>query len=408
MNALLKLLLCCVMPLYIGDDDTGGTDNDDTGGVDNAAPGNVDNDDAAGKSKEPAEPKPVSVDDMAKAIGNGLAGKTDDKIDSAGKPAKKDDALAPAIDKLKPDGTEKSAAEIESETQAAAIRAEQAAETKRKATEKADTVALAKKKPDDFKLTDDERKVLTPRANQRFQELTRYATVQHERAESIAAEVVKFKGAHDGFMKTLTDAQCAPEDLATLLDYNYRAKSGDFEGALKIINATRAGLLRQLGREEPGVDLIAEFPDLKTRVDANELSREDALQLAQARRNAANQTATATRTRTAAQQQQEIERVQDDAVKAIGVWSDNMKATDMDFAAKEAIVNGQIPDIMRRYQPDQWLSTIELLYKNTRIVKNAPVPKNQPLRASGQGGGTKTPTNMGDALRQGLGYTAAN
>jgi hypothetical protein len=67
-------------------------------------------------------------------------------------------------------------------------------------------------------------------------------------------------------------------------------KSGDYEGALKIIENTRAGILKALGREGPGVDLLAEHPDLKARVDNQEISRADALELANNRRaNAARQ-----------------------------------------------------------------------------------------------------------------------
>jgi hypothetical protein len=275
------------------------------------------------------------------------------------------------------------------------------------AAEKLAGETLAKKKPDEFKLTDQEKAVLGPKAQARFQELTHYGKVQYDRAERVQQENTTLVTARDNILKTFADAKADPQDLAALLDYNYRMKSGDLEGALKIINNTRTGILKALGREEPGVDLLAEHPDLKARVDNQEISRADALELANNRRaNAARQQQDQSQQQQQRQTQQ-VQQTQQAALGEIQKWCAAKSTADIDYAAREAKIQPQIADIIKTYPPNLWLPTIQRLYESISVTKAPVVNLNPALRPNGAKPGDKAPNSMLDAIRSGLKYPAA-
>jgi hypothetical protein len=160
--------------------DLGGGGNADAGAAGDAAAGaqgdQVIDANAGGKVEEP---KGATTDGMLGAIKEGLAkggigGDAAIQTDAekaaaaAGKPA----AAAPAGQAA---GDPKAGAKPQTDEAKAAA-------------EKLAGETLAKKKPDEFKLTDQEKAVLGPKAQARFQELTHYGKVQYDRAERVQQE----------------------------------------------------------------------------------------------------------------------------------------------------------------------------------------------------------------------------
>lgn len=401
MNWLLKFMfgpMCIVMDTTDGEgsDLGGGNENSGDDQHQTDAGGEQQQHDAGtGEQKKDEPPKPVTAEAMADAIGKGLKGE------------EVPDPKKPVVEKKELTAEQKQQAADEA---AAKTLSDQEAATAKKATEaKAATDALSKKKPDDpdLKLTDDERKVLSPKAQARFVKLTEYAKLQHERAESVAVTNGQLMQARNDIMGLLDDSKTEPQELTQLLNFNFLVKTGKFDDAIKVLEEQRLMLYKQAGREAPGVDLLTDYPDIKARVDANELSRADAVELV----NAAE---LKKRTEHQTQQQQQREQQDNDAdTKAQTALSDitafqkEMSAKDLDYKAKEARLIPQIDAIIRDYQPHQWLPTIKRLYSTITVVKSTMPSGNNPLRPSGQSGGTKAPNNMLDAVAGGLGYATS-
>lgn len=336
-----------------------------------------------------AEPKGATTEGMLAEIKQGLAKSGDDAIQAPGAQAA---AAAKAVSDAATQGDPKAGVKP-------------AAGDDKAAADKLAADTLAKKKPADFVLTDQEKAVLGPKAQARFQELTHYGKVQYERAERVQQDNTTLVSARDNILKTFADAHADPKDLAGLLDLNYRIKTGDREGALRIINNTRADLLKSLGREEPGVDLLADHPDLKERVANQEISRADAIELANNRRsNAARQQQDQSQQQQQRQQQQ-VQQTQEAALGSIQAWCAETANKDIDYAAREAKLVAQIPAIMKQYPPNLWLPTIQRLYETVSVPKASVVPITNSLRPNGARPGAKAPNSMLDAIKVGLNYS---
>lgn len=376
-----------------GNDLGGGTGGTNDTHVDDAGGAGTDDENGT-KKDEPA--KPVTVEAMSEAITKGLA--------NGGTAIDEPKVVKQAADVVvkKDDGTVDEVATKAAKDEATR-RAALPEDERKKLIEQDRQAELAKKKPDDFKLPEAEAKALGAKAHARFQDLTAFARTHYDRAERASAQATQFKKTYDDMVDTFTKAKASADDLVNLLDLNFKIKSGDHEGALKVINATRADLLKALGREEPGVDLLAEFPDLKNKVEANELTREDALKLAAAERTRIANENGRRQQHEIAQTNQQIEEKRTTALNGIDAWCKEMAGKDIDFKAKEARIVNQINDIIANYEPHLWLPTIQKLYATVTVVKTK-LPNTPTLRPNNGGGGKPAPTDMMAAIAGGLGY----
>jgi hypothetical protein len=279
---------------------------------------------------------------------------------------------------------------------------------------KADEEKLKGKKADDFQLTEEEKKVWKQETQRRFTELRGFAKAQQLEVERLSQENLALSSARENMMSVFDEAKVEPEELSQLLEYNKMVKTGNLQGALKVINEQRVAILKAMGKEEPGVDLLDDFPDLKGKVTENEMSRESALELANSRRRAAqdeqNRNAQAERDR----QDQSGVRARETALAEIDRWCKEAAKGDIDYKAKETKImlkKGDEPSlldgILRDYPPNLWLPTLRRLFSTIEVVKPA-LPGNgngEPLRPSGAKPGAKVFTELTpDALRAGLGY----
>lgn len=279
------------------------------------------------------------------------------------------------------------------------------------AKKKADADELAKlkgKKADDFLLSPEEKKKATQEFQQRMHQLHRYAKENETAVARLTQENAAISKARDEIMGIFTEHHVEPEDLGALLDYNRRIKTGDLAGALQVIEAQRSALYKAMGREPQGggIDLIAEFPDLQQRVKDLELSRADAIELANGRRrDAAAQQAAAGQGR---QQQsaQASKKAEEDEINAIDAWGAEMAKKDIDYKKKEEKILAAMPDIVKEFPIGYRLKAMQRMYGAIEIVKpSAPAPGGAPLRPSGARPGARTFNELTpDALRAGLGY----
>jgi hypothetical protein len=282
-----------------------------------------------------------------------------------------------------------------------------------KAKEEADRAALRAKKADDFQLSPEEKKALSGKANTRFRELHGYAKEREAEAaelKAVNAEIVKHR---DSIMGVFEDYKITGKELVPLLELHLSIKEGRYEEALKVVDEARADILTALGREAPGVDLLKDFPDLAGMVESQEMTREAALEVANARRVKAG--ADHQRSEQTAQQRavQERQQAEDKALDSISAWTKSLSTSDIDYKAKEAklLATGKdgltaIQRVMKDYPPAQWLGTIKLLYEGIVVDKQPAASGTSPLRPSGAKGGERQFSELTpDALAAGLGYT---
>jgi hypothetical protein len=169
-----------------------------------------------------------------------------------------------------------------------------------------------------------------------------------------------------------------------------------------MVENQRAALYTALGREpeDGGVDLLAEFPDLKQKVTDAQITREDALELAAARRERAANTRKDQQQQSQQQGVEQVKTARANALKDITAWTADLTKSDIDYMAKEEKLLEQVEEVIKTYPPNQWLATLKLLYSGIAVQKAAPQPNKgqQPIRPSGAKPGAKAPQNMFEAM----------
>lgn len=195
------------------------------------------------------------------------------------------------------------------------------------------------------------------------------------------------------FRTMVLDSYGDPQEFARVLEFGRLIKSGDesnLRTALGMLDQQRAELALRLGIDAPGVDPLADFPDLKKAVEDLAITREHAVSLAKYQRQERQQTAQ----RQAAQQQeqqrahsqqafeQEISTLSTTATKYF-----ETRAQEVDYPAKmkaihEYFGNPQnVRDFVSTYEPRQWMAQFRFMYDNIRIAPSPrPSAGAQPLR----------------------------
>ena len=193
----------------------------------------------------------------------------------------------------------------------------------------------------------------------------------------------------------VSQVNVTPAEFAQTMEYNRLVASGDEKSmrlALDMLDAQRDMICKRLGVSAPGVDLLSDFPDLKTAVDEMDMTEERALELATHRRRE-NQVQEAARMRQADERayQENAQRLQMLDRQATE-WF-RTKQGDIDFEAKANRILGifndpkQFDTFVSTYAPEQWLPAIKLMYENMIVPSKPPVQVAQPL--------TSRPRNLG-------------
>ena len=185
-----------------------------------------------------------------------------------------------------------------------------------------------------------------------------------------------------------------------MLSYAQMANSGqkdDHEYAFKMIETEYKRMAAKLGVEVEGMepaDLFADFPDIKEKVDGYELSKEDALEIVNARKKLQPQT----------QEQQPFSQsppapVNDaeekaEAIEGVKNFMANMEKTDIDFKSKESVLLEQVEEIRKNYPVGQWPVIVKQLYNNIGRLGS----QNKQARKAGDSAPLKSTPNAGGAV----------
>lgn len=242
---------------------------------------------------------------------------------------------------------------------------------------------------------------LKGRTRERFERLT----ARLKEASEKTAAAMAFA---DRWRETVASTGASPEYIGKTLEFVRAIHSGDvkqLESALSMLDETRASIAKALGKDVPGVDVLADFPDLADGVASGDLGRAHALELARVRRQAA--AVEQQRGKVTAEQQRD--QLVNEGAQAVDAFMESMKATDPMFGAKMALLKPVLASVARNAPPERWAAEVAELYRNVP-VQAPPAPKEnpQPFRAarpSGAGGArpAAAPASMLDAITAVLG-----
>lgn len=194
--------------------------------------------------------------------------------------------------------------------------------------------------------------------------------------------------------RMVADSGLAPQEFTETLALTRMVRSSDpreLQQALQRIDGIRADIATRLGAEVPGVDLLSQHPDLKTRVEGLTLSREDALEIIRLRTQ--NQAAQRT-----TQQQTDFQQFQQSVQQAASRMDATLaqRSSTPGHAEKVAFIRNHFADPQRlrafveTYQPQQWEAAVLMMYDayTPPAPAAAPAPAvPQPLRPAVSGAG---------------------
>lgn len=222
------------------------------------------------------------------------------------------------------------------------------------------------------------------RTQKRFRELSERAA----EADALRPHVERAQQWEDAVQST----GATPEQMGNALGYLAAVNSRDpaqMASAYDFMAREMAWLAKELGRAGPGYDPVTDDADLAKRVEAGELSRGAAEELAQARRVQAMQQDSQQRQRQAAEQSAAVQQVEQQAVQQVQALGAQLRAADpQHFDAKFRSIQPMVQMIQNTLPPQQWAQAIQQAYMAapTPIAvppATSPARPNNPARATG-------------------------
>lgn len=219
-----------------------------------------------------------------------------------------------------------------------------------------------------------------------------------ERIKEVFAQKKQLEADINEFRDMVKSTGMTPQDFAQTLEFGRLMSSGneqDLRVALQMAEKVRADIAAKLGVEAPGVDLLAEHPDLKAAVDNMEITKEHAHELAKHRRAINEQQKRQQTVQQSQQQNQEFVKTVESAAQTMEAYlKTREKEVDHPVRMKKLVEHFQNPanlqSFVQTYQPNQWVATIKMMYDGI-VVPRTPTNQ-QPLRSRSISQGRPTPT----------------
>ncbi len=199
---------------------------------------------------------------------------------------------------------------------------------------------------------------LKPKGQDRFRSLV-------EDNKATKTQLGEATSALQEIRKTVETSGMSPEEFGTMIEYGRLVHStdpADLKVAYKLARDESRKLALELGIQEDGVDLLADFPDLKEQRESLEITEESALELAKLRRRESELTAEKTQLLHNQEQTTQLEQVKTDSLNEVKSFMSNKKQTDIDYAHKESVLMSKVDDIRNQFAPKDWPKVIAQLY----------------------------------------------
>lgn len=200
-----------------------------------------------------------------------------------------------------------------------------------------------------------------------------------------------------GVRELVAQSGLQPDEFQGMLAMGRLYKSSDpkeLQQALEQLDGLRADLATRLGVDAPGVDVLAQHPDLKAKVDGMTLSREDALEIVRLRGTAAKASQASASQQEMAQFQQTVQRAatEMDATLAARASTPGHQAK-VDHIRSYFADKARLTEFVTTYQPHQWKAAVLMMYDSYTPAPAMPtVPAApQPLRPGHVAAGVRVP-----------------
>lgn len=222
--------------------------------------------------------------------------------------------------------------------------------------------------------------IKSERGRERIQKLISERNEVKAKAEELDRSMTEVR-------QVLANAGMDAQQFAQHIEFSRLVNSNnpqDLGLAAQMIEQVRADIYKRLGQDAPGVDVLSDFPDLAQRVNAFELSRDAALEIARYRRQQ-QQVEQAHRQQRELQQasQQETQAFQN-AMQEVQTYLSS-REQDVDHQARMQVIGNyfkdqnNIQEFVQTYQPHQMAKAIKFMYDNIRTAPRQHAPS--PIRA---------------------------
>lgn len=240
-----------------------------------------------------------------------------------------------------------------------------------------------------------------------------------KRAQSRFRKLVEEKKALDGSVKELSGYRdqmtamaelfqstgLSPEKLAEVIELNGQLQSEDatLRGkAFARMEAMRADMAKRFGIAVPGVDVLADFPELAKQVEELEITRAAAEEIARARKagEVRDMDAQERAAQANAERAQRMEVAA--AVEDMNALGKSLAASDPAFEAKMKIMHAKVLPRLRGLPPAQWKTGFMAAWDGLGEVRSTSQPSPPVVRGLAGGSAEPEPRNMLDAVNQAL------
>lgn len=233
---------------------------------------------------------------------------------------------------------------------------------------------------------------LKPESQQRFQQLATQNKELTARAEQAESQVTYLREAFQANGITQRQFEQATQFLGAI-------NRGELDSALQIIDAQRSQLALAMGKPLPGVDPLADFPDLRQEVDAAQMSEARALEIARYRVGQHAQIQADHQHRQQQQSRQQVETEQREGLMGIDQFCKQMQSSDLDYEAIEAKLLPRIRSITEGVPPKYWAAKVREAYELIKETASARAPTAAtPLRPTGGTSASAAPKTMFEAM----------
>lgn len=275
----------------------------------------------------------------------------------------------------------------------------------------ADAAKPVEKADDRYKGALDVPPGLSPKGQNRFQALAsmiRERDAKLDEFEATKAQVQEQAEIVKGFNVVFEESKCQPQQFELAMGFIGAVNRGDFATAEKVLADQVRLLSLATGRDIGAPDPLADFPDLLEAVEAQQATRQHALEIARARTQERAQAGQRKQVEASQAAQAKMQTAIQQGSQAVQAWVTKMAAGDIDWPAKEQRLAAEIDWIAENVHPSQWVAHLERFAKMIVLPQQQTQNTTRPLRASAGASASKArPQNMQEAIDTALGYASA-
>jgi hypothetical protein len=198
-----------------------------------------------------------------------------------------------------------------------------------------------------------------------------------ERIKAMLAGNRQLQADINEFRQMVIGTGMSPDQFAQTLEYGRlvnSANEADKHTALAMLDEARAELVKSLGIEAPGVDPLADFPELQKDVENMEIDRAKAIQLAKYMRREQQEKKGQQEQMAARQSNQEF---QQQIQQATTIAEDYFKTREKepDYPLKMRQIHAWFAnednkrEFVQNYEPKQWFGVFRMMYDNIKVIQ---------------------------------------